>query len=59
MMVVFSCYILGSLTNDDGNGNGNDNGKKTVALDQQNNNSACASRIFVYNFLCCPCMTPA
>jgi len=28
MLAVFSGYILGSLTNDDGNGNGNENGKK-------------------------------
>ena len=37
--------ILGSLSNDDGDGN--ENGKKAIGLDWQNNNFACASRFFV------------
>ena len=36
---------LGSLSNDDGDGN--DNGKKAIGLDWQNNNFAHASR-FLY-----------
>ena len=38
---VLSC-TLGSLSN--GDGDGNDNGKKAMGLDWQNNNFACASR---------------
>ena len=41
---VLSC-TLGSLSNDDGDGN--DNGKKAIGLDKQNNNFARASR-FLY-----------
>ena len=41
---VLSC-TLGSLSNDDGDGN--DNGKKAIGLDWQNNNFAHASR-FLY-----------
>ena len=43
---VLSC-TLGSLSNDDGDGN--DNGKKAIGLDWQNNNSAYASRFL---FVC-------
>ena len=35
-----------SLSNDDGDGN--ENGKKAIGLDKQNNNFARASRFFVY-----------
>ena len=38
--------LLGSLSNDDGDGN--ENGKKAMGLDWQNNNFARASRFFVY-----------
>ena len=37
---------LGSLSNDDGDGN--ENGKKATGLDKQNNNFARASRFFLY-----------
>ena len=37
---------MGSLSNDDGDGN--ENGKKAIGLDWQNNNFARASRFFVY-----------
>ena len=37
---------LGSLSNDDGDGN--ENGKKAIGLDKQNNNFARASRFFVH-----------
>jgi len=40
--------MLGSLSNDDGDGNGNENGKKAIGLDWQNNNFACASCFFVH-----------
>ena len=39
-----------SLGNDDGNGTGNENGKKAIGLDWQNNNFARASRFFVHFF---------
>ena len=38
--------LLGSLRNDDGDGN--ENGKKAIGLDWQNNNFARASRFFVH-----------
>ena len=38
----------GSLSNDDGDGDGNENGKKPIGLDWQNNNFARASRFFVH-----------
>ena len=38
--------LLGSLRNDDGDGNVN--GKKEIGLDKQNNNFAHASRFFVH-----------
>ena len=38
--------MLGSLHNDDGKGN--ENGKKPIGLDWQNNNFARASRFFVH-----------
>ena len=38
--------ILGSLRNDVGDGN--ENGKKAIGFDQQNNNFARASRFFVH-----------
>ena len=41
-------YILGSLSNDDGDVN--ENGEKAINLDRQNNNFARASRFFVYFF---------
>ena len=34
--------------NDDGDGDSNENGKKAVGLNKQNNNFACASRFFVH-----------
>ena len=40
--------ILGSLSIDDGDGN--ENGKKAIGLDRQNNNIARASRVFVHFF---------
>ena len=40
--------FLGSLSNDDGDAN--ENGKKTIGLDWQNNNSARVSRFFVHFF---------
>ena len=40
--------ILGSLSNDDGDGN--ENGNKPIGLDWQNNNFARASRFFVHFF---------
>ena len=39
---------LGSLNNDDGDGN--ENGKKVMGFDWQNNNFARASRFFVHFF---------
>ena len=41
---------IGSLSNDDDDGNGNENGKKAIGLDWQNNNFARASRFFVHFF---------
>ena len=38
--------ILGSLRNDDGDGN--ENGKKAIGLEKQNNNFARSSRFFVH-----------
>ena len=38
--------LLGSLRNDDGDGN--ENGKKAIGLDWQNKNFARASRFFVH-----------
>ena len=38
---------LGSLRNDDDD-DGNENGKKAIGLDKQNNNFARASRFFVH-----------
>ena len=52
---VFS-KTIGSLSNDDGNGKENENGKKKMFLDWQNNNFACASCFFC-TFLCCCCTT--
>ena len=43
-----SLRLLGSLSNDDGDGN--EDGKKAIGLDWQNNNSARASRFFVHFF---------
>ena len=39
--------LLGSLRNDDGDGN--ENGKKEIGLEKQNNNFARASRFFVHS----------
>ena len=44
--------ILGSLSNDDGDVN--ENGKKAIGLDEQNNNFARATR---FTFLCRHCRT--
>ena len=41
--------MLGSLSNDDGDVN--ENGKKAIGLDWQNNNFARASRFFVHFFV--------
>ena len=38
--------LIGSLSN--GDGNGNENGKRAIGLDKQNNNFARASRYFVH-----------
>ena len=46
--------MLGSLSNDDGDVN--ENGKKAIGLDKQNNNFARASRFFC-TFLCRHCTT--
>ena len=40
--------LIGSLSNDDGDGN--EKGKKAIGFDQQNNNFAGASRFFVHFF---------
>ena len=40
--------LIGSLSNDEGDVK--ENGKKAIDLDLQNNNSARASRFFVYFF---------
>ena len=42
------CYTLRSLSNDDGDIN--ENGKKAIVLDWQNNNFARETRIFVHFF---------
>ena len=42
------CWSLGSFSNDDGDGDGNERGKKGIGLDKQNNNFGSASRFFVY-----------
>ena len=44
--VVREVVLLGSLSNKDGDGNENENGKKGIGLDWQNNNFASASRFF-------------
>ncbi|MCG8366340.1 MAG: hypothetical protein MJA27_23765, partial [Pseudanabaenales cyanobacterium] len=46
---------LGSLNNDDSDGN--ENGKKAIGLDWQNNNFARASRRLFCTFLCRRCTT--
>ena len=43
---INSCLTIASLSNDDGDGN--ENGKKELGLDWQNNNFACVSRFFVH-----------
>ena len=48
------CGTIGSLRNDDDDGN--ENGKKAIGLDKQNNNFARASRFFC-TFLCRRCTT--
>ena len=40
------CGTIGSLRNDDDDGN--ENGKKAIGLDKQNNNFARVSRFFVH-----------
>ena len=45
---MFFILSLGSLSNDDGDGN--ENGKKAIGLDKQNINFARASRFFVHFF---------
>ena len=42
--MVLEVVLLGSLSNNDGDGN--ENGKKAIGLDWQNNNVARASRFF-------------
>ena len=42
-------FCQGSFSNDDGDGN--ENGKKAIGLDLQNNNSALASRFLVHFFV--------
>ena len=49
----FNFNRLGSFSNDDGDGN--EDVRKSVGLDWQNNNSARASCIFFGTFLYCPC----
>ena len=51
---VFKLVTVGSLSNNDGDGN--ENGKKAIDLDWQNNNFAGASRLF-YTFLYNRCTT--
>ena len=46
---------MGSLSNDDGDGN--ENGKKAIGLDWQKYNSARTPRFFVQSFLCRHCTT--
>ena len=46
--IITFCGVTGSLKNDDGNGD--ENGKKAIRLDWQNNNLARASRPFVHFF---------
>ena len=41
---------IGSLSNDDGDSDSNENGKKAMGLDWQNNNFPRASRFFVHFF---------
>ena len=41
---------MGNLSNEDGDGDGNENGKKAVEFYHQNNNFARASRFFVHFF---------
>ena len=48
-MVPSRLYILGSISNDDGDDN--DNGKNLIGLDWQNNKPACTSRLFVHFFV--------
>ena len=45
---MFFILSLGSLSND--HGDGNENGKKAIGLDWQNNNVTRASRFFVHFF---------
>ena len=44
--MVLEVVLLGSLSNKDGDGDGNENGKKATGFDWQNNNLARASRFF-------------
>ena len=41
-------WALGSLRNDDDDGDGNENAKKAMGLDEQNNNFARVSRFLVH-----------
>ena len=43
---INSCLTIGSLSNDDSDGN--ENGKKKLGLNWQNNTFACVSRLFVH-----------
>ena len=47
---VQSAAIIGTLRNVDVDANVNENGKKAVGLDKQNNNFTHASRFFVHFF---------
>ena len=42
--------ILGSLSNDDGDGDDNENGEKAIGLDWQNNNFGRVRRFIVHFF---------
>ena len=48
---VFTCRLLGSLSNDDGDGN--EKGKKAIALDSKNKNFAHDYDVKVPNFTFC------
>ena len=45
-MLKYTIWDIRELSNDDGDGN--ENGKKAIELDWQNNNFARASRFFVH-----------
>ena len=55
VLLAADVILLGSLSNDDGDGNENDK-KKALGLDKENNNFTRASRFFC-TFLCRCCTT--